>query len=134
MALKLMSRKQQGQLTSAAEIAEATGTSFEAVARVLQQMTAKGLLQSEQGVHGGYAIVRDLNRVSVFELMEWLLGPVAVAKCLQKENECELRGSCNIVSPITAFNRRLSDFYRGLKVGELLSVREPARVHEEVSL
>ncbi len=124
MALKVMSRKHQGELTSAKEVVEVTGSPFDAVARVLQLMAQKGILQSEHGAHGGYLVVRDLSRVSLFELMELILGPMGVAKCLQDENECDLRSRCNIISPVSVLNRKLADFYKQLSVGELLRVKD----------
>lgn len=126
MALKHMAAKRPGELTSAKEIAEKVGVPFDATARVLQLMAQKGLLQSEQGAHGGYLIVRDLSKVSFFELSEMILGPLKVAKCLSDET-CELHPTCNIHSPITNLERRLNDFYRGLSVGEILRIKDEAR-------
>lgn len=126
MALKVMAMKRPGELTSAKEIADVTGGPFDATARVLQQMTQRGILRSEHGAHGGYHVIRDLNRVSMFELMELILGPLAVAKCLQGEEACDLKSTCNIISPVSILNRRLMDFYQELSVGELLRLRAPA--------
>ena len=127
MALKHMAQKHQGELTSAKEIVELTGAPFDATARVLQQMGQREILRSEQGAHGGYILIRDLNKISLFELMEVILGPLTLARCLHGENECELLGHCNIVSPVQLLNRKLADFYRGISVAELLRVarREP---------
>lgn len=124
MALKIMVQKRHGELTSAKEIVEATGSPFDATARVLQRMTQGGILRSEHGAHGGYVLVRDLSRLSLFELTLLLLGPIKAAKCLQARGECELIGRCNIHSPISALNRKQEEFYRGLMLGDLLM--EPA--------
>ena len=124
MALKVMAQKRQGELTSAKEVADQTGCPFDATARVLQQLVQRGILRSEQGAHGGYLLVRDLNKVSFFDLNEMILGPIAVAKCLHSASDCELIGSCNIVTPVTNLNRKLADFYQSFSVGELLRMRE----------
>ena len=123
MALKLMAQKRPGELTSAKEVASQTGTSFDVVAQVMRALAQHGLLRSEQGPQGGYTIIRDLQRVSVLELMEMIEGPVNVAKCLHENTQCELQSSCNIQSPIEMLNRKLTDFYRDLKVAELLKLR-----------
>lgn len=123
MALKLMAQKRPGELTSAKEIASQTGCSFDVVAQVMRALGQHELLRSEQGPQGGYSIVRDLQRVSVLELMEMIEGPVSVAKCLHENAQCELQASCNIQSPIETLNRKLTDFYRDLKVAELLKLR-----------
>lgn len=125
MALKVMAQRRQGELTSAKEVVDAVGAPFDATARVMQQMVQKQILHSEQGAHGGYHLIRDLNKISLFELMEIILGPLTVARCLHGQNECELAGNCNIMSPVQLLNRRLADFYRGISVAELL--RGPKR-------
>lgn len=124
MALKVMAQKRQGELTSAKEVVEQTGCPFDATARVLQQLVQKGILRSEQGAHGGYLLVRDLSKISLFDLSEIILGKTFVAKCLHGNAECVLVGTCNIVSPVSTLNRKLTEFYQNLSVGELLRVRD----------
>ncbi len=122
MALKVMADKRPGELTSAKEVVDLTGSPFDATARVLQQMAQREILRSEQGAYGGYLLIRDLNRVSILELMELILGNLAVAKCVGADGDCDLKTSCNIVSPITTLNRRLLDFYSTLMIGDLLKL------------
>lgn len=126
--LKHMRAKTPGELTSVKELTQAYGCPFEATSRVMQVLAQKGVLRSEQGAHGGYMIARDLSRLSFHDLSEMLLGRIAVARCLddEKDDACQMRGSCNIVSPVQTLNRRLLQFYRGLSVAELLETRSPA--------
>lgn len=122
--LKHMRAKQPGELTSVKEIATLYGVPFEATSKVMQVLASGGVIRSEQGAHGGYQVVRDLNRVSLFEIMEIVVGRVEIAKCLHEvENTCDLKTTCNVISPISSLNRRLIDFYKSLMVGELLESR-----------
>ena len=132
MALKVMAPKRQGELTTAKEIAESCGCPFDATARVLQTLAQCGILHSEQGAYGGYQLRKDLSKLSFYELTEVILGPVSAAKCLYGNEICDLKSSCNIVSPMTLFNRKLAEFYQGLSVGELLRVRERSPERDEV--
>lgn len=124
MALKHMSGKIPGQLTSAKEVAEATGGPFDATARVMQVMAHRGLLRSEHGAQGGYLIVRDLQKVSLLELYEVILGKFEVARCLHDQGTCDLEPHCNIQSPMNQLQRRMTEFYRGVCVAELLRIKE----------
>jgi Rrf2 family protein len=123
--LKHMRAKAPGELTSVKELATAYGCPFDATSRVMQVLAQHGVLISEQGAHGGYMIGRDLARLSFAELSEILLGKVAIARCFADSSDdgdhaCEMRASCNIVSPVQMLNRKLTEFYRGLSVAELL--------------
>ncbi len=122
MALKHMSQKIPGELTSAKEVSESFHTPFDATARVMQQMAQKenGLLRAEYGASGGYQICKDLARVSILDLIEMIEGPTALVKCVNAEHTCEIKGTCNIASPLQTLNDRLNDFYQGLSLKELL--------------
>lgn len=121
MALKHMSVKNAGELTTAKEVAEAYHAPFDATARVMQIMAQHGLLKSEQGAFGGYALSRALNEVSMEDLISMIQGPTKLAKCMNDEEPCEIQKSCNIISPIHHLNKKLNHFYRNLTVSELLS-------------
>ena len=128
--LKHMRSKAPGELTTVKELTTLYGCPFDVTSRVMQTLVQKGILRSEQGAHGGYQLLKDLARVSFYDLTEMLLGPVAVAKCIHgeaSESPCEMRGTCNIVSPVQALNRRLSEFYKGLMLAELLEARASSR-------
>lgn len=122
MALKHMSQKIPGELTSAKEVSDSFHTPFDATARVMQQMAQKenGLLRAEYGANGGYQINKDLARVSVLDLIEMIEGPTALVKCVQGEKACEIKDTCNISSPLQQLNDRLNDFYQSLSLKELL--------------
>lgn len=120
MALKHMSLKRSGELTTAKEVSDAYHAPFEAVARSLQIMAQKGLLKSSAGVQGGYQISRDLKQVSLLELIEMMEGPTRIAKCMSSGEPCEIVGTCNIISPIQNLNQKLSDFYRSLTIQDIL--------------
>lgn len=135
MALKYMSQKIPGELTSAKEVSEAFHTPFDATARVMQQMAQKGgFLRAEYGANGGYQITKDLAKVSIHDLVEVIEGPTALVKCLHKEAPCEIQGTCNIVSPITNLNHKLTDFYKSVSLKDLLVERTamPAKKPEAV--
>lgn len=133
IALQHMRSKSPGSLTTAKEISQIYSTPFDATSRVMQVLAQKEVLKSEQGAHGGYQLVRDLSRVNLFDLVETVLGPISVAKCLQhgdKDQGCEIKDNCNIVAPINLFNRRLSDFFKSVWLNELLDGRIPTtRLH-----
>lgn len=122
MALKHMSLKRPGELTSAKESAELFGVPFDVMARVLQVLTQKGILKAEQGAQGGYQITKDLSKVTLHDLVTMLQGPVEIAKCLHSTGPeaCEIQSSCNIMSPIQSLNNKLNDFYRSLNLQDLL--------------
>lgn len=124
MALKHMSQKRPGELTSAKEVAAAYQCPFDATARVMQLMASHGILRAEHGAFGGYQITKDLGKVSFYDLVELIQGPTAIVKCLLKDEVCEIQQSCNIVSPLSVLNNKLGDFYRNVNLRDLVEAQK----------
>ncbi len=121
IALKHMNQKRPGELTSVKEIAELYGCPGDVLAKVLQTLSRKQILKSEQGTFGGYHIQKDLSKVSLHDLFSTVLGPQTLVKCLQvKNHDCEIKETCNILGPIANLNARMEEFYRGLTIQEIL--------------
>jgi len=120
MALRYMSQKIPGELTSAKEVSDSFKTPFDATARVMQAMAQKGLLRAEHGAFGGYQITKDLSKVTMLQLLEIVEGPTAMVKCMDKESPCEIQGKCNIISPIHILQGKLNEFYGNITLKELL--------------
>ncbi len=136
ISLKHMSAKAPGERTTVKEIAGTYGCPTDVTARVLQALANNGVLLSEQGAHGGYMIAKDLSRVTFYELLEMTLGPLGVAKCLHEADEgsCDLRQTCNIVTPIQQLNRKLMEFYRSLTLADLIESGRALRATPEAAL
>jgi Rrf2 family nitric oxide-sensitive transcriptional repressor len=120
MALKYLSQKIPGELTSAKEVSDSFKTPFDATARVMQAMAQKGLLRVEHGAMGGYQITKDLGKVTMLNLLEIVEGPTVMVKCMEKENPCDMHGTCNIISPVQLLQHRLNEFYGNITLKELL--------------
>src|SRR5690349_15057033 len=108
IALRHMSQKMPGELTTAKEVSESYHSPFDATARVMQVMANAGLLRSSAGAFGGYQITKDLSKVSLHELINMIQGPTQITKCLHKDESCEIQSSCNIISPMNNLNQRLT--------------------------
>lgn len=122
MSLQIILQKPEGALTTAKEVSEQMHISFETTARVLQALSARGLLKAEYGVGGGYSLARSLSEVSLHDLSEMLEGHVALTKCLGHDEGCEIQSTCNIAAPINNLNRKIRDFYRSVSLQEVLHV------------
>ena len=83
-------------------------------------MAQKEILKSEHGAQGGYQIIKDLRRVSLNDVIETVVGPLEIVKCMNGAEDCELFSKCGIQSPLQDLNVRLKSFYQELSVAELL--------------
>ena len=124
IALKYMSGKKQGQLTSVKEICEIYHTPFDPTARVLQIMTQHGIVKAEHGAHGGYQVVKDLSKISLAELTDLITGPIEIANCFHGDySQCELTNSCSVIGPMLNLNSEISKLFRTIMLTDLIKSR-----------
>jgi Rrf2 family protein len=124
MALKHMSHKSPGQITSAKEICDTYQTPFDPTSRVLQLMTQSGILQADQGAKGGYQIVSDLSKISMKELSDMIIGPIEIANCFQKNYACcDIRSTCHIIAPMLTLNEKINTLFQETMLADLIASR-----------
>lgn len=124
IALKHMSTKAPGQLTSAKEICDIYRTPFDPTSRVLQIMTQHEILRAEQGAHGGYQILKDLSKITMGHLSDMIIGPIQIASCFNGNySQCELTHSCSVIGPMLNLNQKIIDLFQNIKISELILTR-----------
>lgn len=112
------------RLVTARELCRVHPMSFDVLSKVLQRLAQIGVLVSEQGAQGGYRLRADLDRLSLYALSEALVGPMRFATCMDDRCDCQLTGSCTIISAVVNLAKRIERLYRGVTVGELLASDE----------
>ncbi|MES2769360.1 MAG: Rrf2 family transcriptional regulator [Bdellovibrionota bacterium] len=120
ISLKALSQKNSGNLTSAKEISNMYGAPFDVVSRVLQTLNQAGIVKSIQGVQGGYHLLKNLEDITFHELIEVIEGPLALVKCIHDNDACEMAKSCNIISPVALLNDKINEFYKTIKISDLI--------------
>lgn len=119
MALKYIADKKE--LTTARELETQFNVPFDTMAKVLQQLNSKGVLESIKGTKGGYLLTQDLYKLTYAQLVEFIEGKKSMMVCLtSKGTICDKHNTCNIISPLDYLNRKTSAFYSQLTIGEIL--------------
>ena len=121
IALKYMSAKHPGQLTSAKEVCDIYKTPFDPTSRVLQIMTQHEILRAEQGAHGGYQIVKDLSKISLRDLSDMIVGPIEIANCFHGDySGCGITSTCHIIAPMLNLNEHINKIFGTVMISDLI--------------
>lgn len=83
-------------VVTAPDLAAAAGLPAPTVAKILKRMTRGGLVTSQRGIHGGYALSRPADEISVADIIRALEGPVAVTQCVDGAEGCTVESLCPI--------------------------------------
>lgn len=82
------------QSVSVSEIAEAVGVPRNYLSKVLQQLVRAGVLVSERGPRGGFALARDAEATTLAEIIRALGTQPADRRCLLGRAECSDADPC----------------------------------------
>ncbi len=112
-------RQADGTSSSAREIAQAYDIPPELLAKVLQRLVRSQLLQSVQGLRGGYRLARGAQLISVADVIQAVDGPVTVTACSPEDHRCEQYSRCSIRDPLWKVRNRIVDALNTVSVAEL---------------
>ena len=107
IALKDLASSSAGTSCSAREIAARYDIPVELMAKVLQRLARRGLLESHQGTRGGYQLSRLSSRISVADVIQAIDGPVLVTACSDEDETCDQYSKCNVRDPLWRLKDRI---------------------------
>ena len=115
-----------GEACSAKDMAEAYGIPQEALAKILQRLAKAGLLLSHHGVNGGYVLARDARKISAFEVIRAIEGPVFMTSCsTPRHGECEQSPRCTIREPLRRVGESIQGVLMRLTIADMRSSELP---------
>ena len=109
-----------GAVTTAHDLASATGLPLPTVSKLLKKLSKNNLLQSHRGVHGGYSLDRPLEQITVTEFIEALDGPVALTACVDgAEDTCNVESLCPVRGGWDRVNRAIRSALEEVSLADL---------------
>lgn len=119
MALKYLAEHPETAAQSAKDVADAYGIPAQLLAKILQQLTKKGLLRSHAGMNGGYALAREASKISAYEVILAIDGPFFITSCTKGTKACELTPSCTIKEPLARVNETIAGVLKSISIQDL---------------
>ncbi len=92
---ELAAADRQG-VTSAAELASATGIGVPTVSKLLKLLGRAGIVSSARGAGGGYRLARSAADISAADIIDALEGPVSITECSAEDSNCDYEDVCNV--------------------------------------
>jgi Rrf2 family protein len=132
MAMKHLAERAHEGACSAKDVADAYGIPQEALAKILQRLVKAGLLQSQHGANGGYMLARAANKISAFEVIRAIDGPLFITSCITVRGECGQSGRCTIREPLRRVNESIEQVLRRITISEMKE--EPEEVEAKVEV
>lgn len=127
-----LAERNAAQATTAKELSNRYKIPYELLGKVLQSLSRKHLLNSVQGVKGGYVMTRSLQEISIQQVIEAIDGPITLTSCIAASPvNCEQHASCTIRTPMAVIQNELNRFFAEISL-ESLAKRYPVFKHDDV--
>jgi len=118
MAVNHLARRAEGAC-SARDIASAYAIPAGLMAKVLQRLVRKGLLRSQHGSNGGYALARPAAFITALDVISAIDGPVMITACRTERGECSQSPACTVKEPLHRVNERIVNALGSLSMAEM---------------
>lgn len=124
----------QGRTHAAREIAGHTRLPLPVVSKILKMLARGGLLVSQRGAKGGFALARPAEEISVPEMITVLEGPIGLTECTQHPGACPQEQSCHVREPWQLINEAVRTALANITLADLAAPRSPGSVIPLASL
>jgi Rrf2 family transcriptional regulator, iron-sulfur cluster assembly transcription factor len=95
-AVLFMALKPEGERTSIKELTEKIQIPYHFLAKILQDLTHKGLLKSQKGPTGGFALAKSAKEIALFDIIDAIDGSGFTQNCILGFPECGGKTPCAV--------------------------------------
>jgi len=118
-ALVHLAQVPDGKYVMVKNIAEQEDIPAHFLAKILQQLTRKGLLRSCKGPTGGFALRADPKEIRLLDIVELLDGLAPYQQCASGLSECNDDVSCSMHDSWVALRARIMDYLERNTISDL---------------
>ena len=102
-------------LVTAKDLSERYRIPREILGKVLQRLAKNDLIDSQQGVKGGYQLRVPLSNININQVIRAVDGPIQLIDCaLEDHASCGQIDYCNIKYPMEFIQSELVRFFKGI--------------------
>ena len=100
------------------EISQSQGISERYLENILNTLRTSGFVISTRGAKGGYELAKTPSRITLYDIVRSLEGPLDVVSCTGGE-ECEKAGKCATIYVWKEIKEKIENVLRSITLEEL---------------
>lgn len=102
------------------DLAQRQEISAKYLEQLLIPLKGAGLVQSARGARGGYMLAKEPDRISLYDIVCSLEGPLAPVECVQDPSSCDRVGGCTVHLVWGEMGEMLVNFLSSLSLSEMV--------------
>ncbi len=104
---------------SARDLASEASMPLPMVSKVLKALARQGVLTSQRGAKGGYALARRPEKISIGQVIAAMEGPVALTECIEHPGDCMQEPTCRVRKNWAKINQRVLASLESITLAEM---------------
>ena len=112
---------------STGELASQLRISHPVLRQVLPKLAAGRMVRSQSGPGGGYTLAKELNGISIRDVVELFEGPVTLLNCSIGDTSCRRVTSCILRRRLAALEIQLATDLGGITIASLVATPTRSR-------
>ena len=112
-------RRSAGERLSATELAAETGVPLPTAQKLMGLLANAGLLASVRGAGGGFSLNREIDAISLADIVEAVEGPFAMTVCSEGRTDCALDAHCRVKPHMNIVGERVRGALGAVSLQEL---------------
>ena len=128
-ALLFLARNMDSSSVAINSIAQSLEISRKFLEKILVELASEGLVSSKKGRSGGYFISKQLNDISLADIVRVLEGPIALLPCASHRfyepcKECESPDKCSLQDALVNVRNSTVHSLKSIKISDILLIEE----------
>ena len=96
LGLMNLARRAPGELAMIEEVSRMEKIPESFLAKIFQHLARAGLVRSNRGAHGGFALARNPAQITVLQIIEAIEGKIVFQRCKLARPVCDHVGGCAV--------------------------------------
>lgn len=123
MAMKYLALQSNGNFTTAKQISDNYNIPYELVAKVLQKLKKLELLESFQGIKGGYKLNKIPSAITLLQIISAIEPNYQITECLSTDssvNNCTHLNCCQIRNPLSKLQKEIDNLFNNTTLDKII--------------
>ncbi len=101
--------RRRNEFTSLFKIAKEEHLPYRYLSRIASMLKKAGIIESLEGVTGGYRLKKDPKNIPAITILEIMEGGIAPTKCTEHDGKCTRQSTCKMRPYWTRLHQRIYD-------------------------
>ncbi len=105
---------------SARVLSKEEDVSYQLSCKLLQKLSAAGVVKSTMGVNGGFVLSKPPSEINLSNVINVIQGPLTLNRCVLNKDACPRQGTCPITGKLKILQDSLSNSLNNITLADMV--------------